>query len=324
MRAVVVESKGAAAQVIDADEASMLQGDVQVDVLYSSFNFKDGLAIAGSGVARTFPLIPGIDVVGRVTSSSSEAWKPGDVVVANGDGLGEFKHGGFATRAHLAADSLVRLPDSISPDRAAAIGTAGFTAMIGVLKLSDAGLTPDSGDILVTGAAGGVGSVAISLLARRGYRVVASTGRIDEQGDYLRGLGAADLIDRAELAEAGRPLQSQRWAGAYDSVGSATLANILAQTNYGGTVVACGLAQGPDLPTTVMPFILRDVTLTGANSVDAPHEVRQRAWDALGSELDLGLLDSMTETISLADTITLAPEILAGRVRGRTVVDVNS
>ncbi|HEY5847732.1 MAG TPA: MDR family oxidoreductase [Microlunatus sp.] len=323
MRAIVVEAKGEAAQVVDVDEETFLDGAVEIDVLFSSFNYKDGLAIAASGVARSWPLVPGIDVVGRVTASADAEWSPGDVVVLNGDGLGEFRHGGFATRAHVRAEALIRVPSGISPSQAAAIGTAGFTAMIGVLKLADSGVTPDSGTVLVTGAAGGVGSVAISLLAGRGYRVAASTGRIAEQGDYLRSLGASDLIDRNELGAAGKPLQAQRWAGAIDSVGSATLANILAQTSYGGTVVACGLAQGADLPTTVMPFILRDVTLTGANSVDAPRELRQRAWDALADELDLDQLDAMTTTIALADTIALAPQILRGQVRGRTVVDVN-
>jgi len=323
MRAIVIEAKGEAAQVVDVDEQTLLDGAVQIDVLFSSFNYKDGLAIAASGVARSWPLVPGIDVVGRVTASADAGWSPGDLVVLNGDGLGEFRHGGFATRARVRSEALIRVPSGITPSQAAAIGTAGFTAMIGVLKLADAGVTPDSGTVLVTGAAGGVGSVATSLLAGRGYRVTASTGRIAEQGDYLRSLGAGDLIDRSELGGAGKPLQQQRWAGAIDSVGSATLANILAQTSYGGTVVSCGLAQGADLPTTVMPFILRDVTLTGANSVDAPRELRQRAWDALADELDLDQLDAMTTTIALADTITLAPRILRGQVRGRTVVDVD-
>ena len=324
MRALLIESQGAAARLAELPDESSLSGEVHLDVLYSSYNYKDGLAISGGPIARSWPLVLGIDLVGRVTGSDDPAWRVGDVVVLNGDGLGETRNGGFATRARVRPDALVRLPDEITPLQAAAIGTAGFTAMIAVLKLADAGVRPDDGEVLVTGAAGGVGSVAVSLLAKRGYRVVASTGRVAEEGEYLRALGAARLIDRAELSDAvGRPLQSTRWAGAVDVVGSTTLANVLAQTQYGGTVVACGLAQGGDLPTTVMPFILRDVTLSGANSVDAPRALRERAWHALASELDLAHLDAMTTTIGLSEAIPYAAEILAGRVRGRTVVDVN-
>lgn len=320
MRAVLIEAEGAPARLTDVDE-SLLEGAVALDVLASSYNFKDGLFVSGTRPPGAFPLIPGIDVVGRVTSSDDPAWVPGDVVVLNGDRIGETFHGGFAARARVRPDALVRLPETISPERAAAIGTAGFTAMIAVLKLDDAGVVPGSGDILVTGAAGGVGSVAIALLAGRGYRVVASSGRVDEQRAYLEGLGATELVDRRELGDAvGKPLQSQRWAGAIDSVGSTTLVNVLAQTSYGGTVVACGLAQGGDLPGTVMPFILRDVTLTGANSVQAPRSLRERAWAALVAELDLAMLDEMTTTIGLSQTVAYADEILAGRVRGRTVV----
>lgn len=321
MRAVLIETQGEPARLTDVD-ASLLEGPVELEVLASSYNYKDGLAVSGTGrIARTLPLIAGIDVVGRVVSSEDRGWSVGETVVLTGDGLGETRHGGFATTARVRPDALVRLPAAIGPERAAAIGTAGFTAMLAVLALEDAGVAPDAGDILVTGSAGGVGSLAIALLARRGYRVVASTGRADTEGDYLRGLGAAELLDRRELSDAaGKPLQSQRWAGAVDSVGSTTLANILAQTSYGGTVVACGLAQGADLPTTVMPFILRAVTLTGANSVEAPIELRQRAWYALAEELDLDLLDGMTTTITLDDTLAYADEILGGRVRGRTVV----
>lgn len=322
MRAVLIEAEGAPARLAEVDEEELLDGAVALDVLASSYNFKDGLAVSGRGrIARTFPLIAGIDVVGRVTESSDAGWAPGDLVVLNGDGLGETRHGGFAERARVRPDALVRLPGGISPERAAAIGTAGFTAMLAVLRLEDAGVEPGTGDVLVTGAAGGVGSVATALLAGRGHRVVASTGRVAEEGDYLRGLGAAEVIDRRELGDAaGKPLQSQRWAAAVDSVGSTTLANILAQTVWGGTVVACGLAQGADLPTTVMPFILRAVTLAGANSVEAPRESRQRAWDALAAELDLAALDGMTTTIGLSETLAYADEILAGRVRGRTIV----
>ena len=324
MRALLIESQGAAARLAELPDESSLSGEVHLDVLYSSYNYKDGLALSGGPIVRTWPLVLGIDLVGRVTGSDDPAWRVGDVVVLNGDGLGETRNGGFATRARVRPDALVRLPDEITPLQAAAIGTAGFTAMIAVLKLADAGVRPEDGEVLVTGAAGGVGSVAVSLLAKRGYRVVASTGRMAEEGEYLRALGASRLIDRAELSDAvGRPLQSMRWAGAVDVVGSTTLANVLAQTQYGGTVVACGLAQGGDLPTTVMPFILRDVTLSGANSVDAPRALRERAWGALASELDLAHLDAMTTTIVLGEAIPYAAEILAGRVRGRTVVDVN-
>jgi len=323
MRAVVIEAKGEAARVAELDEQSFLQGEVRLEVLYSSYNYKDGLAIAGSpGVASSWPLIPGIDIVGRVTESASPQWSPGELVVLNGDGIGESRHGGFATRAAVRPDALVHLPETISPLHAAAIGTAGFTSMIAVLALEDAGVGTDDGPILVTGAAGGVGSVAISLLAGRGYTVVAASGRIETQREYLTGLGAAELLDRAELSEQlGKPLQRMRWAGAVDSAGSITLANVLAQTAYGGTVVACGLAQGADLPVTVLPFILRDVTLTGANSVDAPLALRRRAWRALADELDPAQLDEMTSVIGLEQTIPYAQEILAGRVRGRTVVD---
>lgn len=324
MRALLIESRGAAARLTELPDEASRSGEVQLDVLYSSYNYKDGLAISGGPIVRTWPLVLGIDLVGRVTASDDPAWRAGDLVVLNGDGLGETRDGGFATRAHVRPDALVRLPEPITPIQAAAIGTAGFTAMIAVLKLADAGVRPEDGEVLVTGAAGGVGSVAVSLLAKRGYRVVASTGRAALEGDYLRALGASRVIDRSELSDAiGKPLQSMRWAGAVDVVGSTTLANVLAQTAYGGTVVACGLAQGGDLPTTVMPFILRDVTLSGANSVDAPRALRERAWGALASELDLAHLDAMTTTIGLSEAIPYASEILAGRVRGRTVVDVH-
>ncbi|WMY79141.1 MDR family oxidoreductase [Citricoccus sp. I39-566] len=332
MRAVIVEARGAEARVREVAEDELLTGVgqgglVELDVLYSSYNYKDGMAITGGGrgILQSWPIIPGIDIVGTVTASEDPDWATGDTVVLNGDGIGESLNGGFATRAKVSPAALVKLPGSLSPERAAAIGTAGFTAMISVLHLADAGVTPESGDVLVTGAAGGVGSVAVSLLAERGYRVVASTGRAEEEGDYLRGLGAAELLDRHELSdELGKPLQKERWAGAIDVAGGTTLANVLAQTQYGGTVSACGLAQGMDLPTTVAPFILRGVTLTGANSVKAPRSLRQRAWDALAEELDLDQLDAMTTTIGLEDTIPYAEQILAGRTRGRTVVDVNA
>lgn len=324
MRAVLIDSEGAEPRLVDDAEESLLSGDVELDVLYSSYNYKDGMAIAGKGVARTHPLIPGIDLVGRVTASEDEQFSAGDLVILNGDGIGESRHGGFATRAQVGSGALVRLPADLSPEHAAAIGTAGFTAMLAVLRLEDTGISPDAGDVLVTGASGGAGSIAIALLAGRGHRVIASTGRGEENGDYLRELGAAEVIDRRELSEqAGRPLQSQRFAAAIDGVGSTTLANVLAQTVWGGTVAAYGLAQGPDLPSTVLPFILRGITLAGVNSVEAPVPLRERAWEALARELDTDLLDSMTTSIGLSETIAYAERILAGQVRGRTVVDVN-
>ncbi|GAA0990826.1 MDR family oxidoreductase [Subtercola frigoramans] len=308
----------------DVDDDFLPKADVTIAIEYSSVNFKDGLALSqnGGGVVRTFPLVPGIDLVGTVEHSADPVFAVGERVILNGDGIGEKYFGGLAERARVRSDALVALPDGLTAERAAAIGTAGFTAMIAVLALERNGVVPGSGEILVTGAAGGVGSIAIALLAGRGYTVVASSGRAETEGAYLRGLGATTVIDRSEFSEAGKPLQKQRWAGAIDSVGSSTLANVLAQTSYGGTVVACGLAQGADLPTTVMPFILRSVTLTGANSVEAPAALRKQAWAALANELDGELLDSMTTTIGLSDVIATGAQILAGSIRGRTVVDV--
>ena len=305
-----------------SDEA-LMDGDVTVAVEFSSINYKDGLALMGKpGVARVWPLIAGIDLVGTVESSNDPRWVAGDRVILNGAGIGESHHGGLAERARVSGASLVRLPEGVSASRAAAIGTAGFTAMLAVLALERGGVTPESGDVLVTGAAGGVGSIAITLLHARGYRVVASTGRAEELGDYLHGLGAAELLDRNTISAAGKPLQTQRWAGAIDSVGSHTLANILAQTNQGGVVASCGLAQGADLPTTVMPFILRAVTLAGINSVEAPLALREEAWRRLADDLDFDLLDGLTEVIALEESFDAAERILAGQVHGRTVVDV--
>ncbi|MET4782992.1 MDR family oxidoreductase [Glaciihabitans sp. UYNi722] len=304
----------------DVTDDELGDGDVTIDVEYSSLNFKDGLALAGRpGVAKISPLIPGIDLVGTVAASESPDWAVGDHVLVNGWGIGETHNGGLGERARVKGEWLVPLPEAISAKRAAAIGTAGFTAMLAVLALEKGGAT--DGDLLVTGAAGGVGSVAIALLAKLGHRVVASTGR-EKEADYLRSLGAAEIIGR--IGEPGKPLQSQRWAGAVDSAGGPTLANVLAQTRYGGTVASCGLAQSADLPTTVMPFILRAVTLAGINSVFAPTPLREEAWDRLATDLDLDLLDSMTSTIDLADAIGRADVILAGGVRGRTVVDVHA
>lgn len=324
MRAVLIDAKGVAPRLVSDTDESLLSGPVELDVLASGLNYKDAMALAGRGIARSFPLIPGIDVVGRVTASEAAGWSPGDLVVLTGDGLGELRHGGFASRARVRPDALVHLPAGLTAERAAAIGTAGLTAMLAALRLEADGLAPGSGDVLVTGASGGVGSVAVALLAARGHRVIASTGRGEENAGYLHALGAAEVIDRRELGqEIGRPLQSQRWIGAVDAVGSTTLANVLAGTARGGTVAACGLAQGPDLPTTVMPFILRGVTLAGVDSVDCPLPLRQRAWDALARELDADLLDAMTTRIALADVIPAAERLLAGEVRGRTVVDVS-
>jgi acrylyl-CoA reductase (NADPH) len=311
---------GAVAVVLrdEVPDVELGDGDVTVDVEWSGINYKDGLALAGNaGVMRTSPLIPGIDLVGRVAESSSPRWSSGDRVVLNGWGIGETHNGGLSTRAVVDGEWLVALPDSISPRRAAAIGTAGFTAALSVLTLGDA----LDGDVLVTGASGGVGSIAIALLNAAGHRVVASTGR-PEHRDYLLGLGAADTIDRAELAEPGRPLQKQRWAGVIDSIGGTTLANALAQTSYGGTVAACGLVGGSDLPTTVMPFILRGVTLAGINSVECPRPKRERAWQLLARDLDLDLLDSLTTSIGLEDALEAGASILRGELKGRTIVDV--
>jgi len=325
MRAIMIESEGAAPRLREDADESILTGEVGLDVLATGVNYKDAMALAGKGIARTHPLIPGIDLVGRVTESVDERFSAGDLVVLNGDGIGESAHGGFATRARVRPDALVRLPAALSPDRAAAIGTAGFTAMLAVQRLEDAGLTPDAGDVLVTGASGGAGSIAVALLAGRGFRVLASTGRGEENGEYLRELGAAEVLDRRELSEQqSRPLQSQRFAAAIDGVGSTTLANVLAQTSWGGTVAAYGLVQGPDLPTTVLPFILRGVTLAGINSVECPLPQRERAWDALAEELDGELLDSMTTGIGLSEVIDHAERVLAGEVRGRTVIDVGA
>jgi acrylyl-CoA reductase (NADPH) len=336
-RAIVIEQEieggritAHTAEVRRVSDDFLMPGDVTVAVEYSDLNYKDGLAIAGRpGVARTSPLIPGIDLVGTVEASEDPRWRPGDRVVLNGDGIGEKHHGGLAERARVRGDALVRVPDSLTSAQAAAIGTAGFTAMLAVLALERHGLDPaevraSGTSVLVTGAAGGVGSVAVALLAGLGYPVTASTGRAEEQAGYLTDLGAEAIIEREELADPGRPLQQQRWAAAVDSVGSHTLANALAQTRYGGVVAACGLAAGPDLPATVMPFILRAVTLVGINSVEAPAALRDTAWRRLGDSLDEEALAAMTSFLPLADAIPAAGDILAGRLRGRTVVDVRA
>ncbi|MFK0177512.1 MDR family oxidoreductase [Streptomyces xanthochromogenes] len=318
------DEQGHRVDTVALEEHDLHEGDVTVAVDYSTVNYKDGLALAhGKGVVRTYPLVPGIDFAGTVESSAHASFAPGDKVVLNGYGVGEEHDGGFAQTARVSGDWLVPLPAALTTRQAAAIGTAGYTAMLSVLALEDAGLTPDSGDVLVTGAAGGVGSVAVTLLARLGYRVLASTGRPAE-ADYLRDLGAAEIVDRAELSSPGRPLGKERWAGAVDSVGSHTLVNVLAGTRYGGTVTSCGLAQGPDLPGTVLPFILRGVTLAGIDSVQAPMDRRVRAYERLARDLDLTRLEKMTTLIGLDEVPGVAERILAGQVRGRTVVDVNA
>ena len=314
---------GTEAKIADINETDLPEGDVTVRVDYSTINYKDGLAITGKApVVRKFPMVPGIDGAGVVEASTAPQWKVGDKVILNGFGVGEGHWGCLAQKARLKGEWLVPLPAGLTTKQAASIGTAGYTAMLCVLGLERQGVTPDKGEILVTGAAGGVGSVAIALLAKRGYTVVASTGRMNET-DYLKSLGATEVIDRATLSAPGKPLAKERWAGAVDSVGSHTLANVLASTKYLGVVTACGLAQGMDLPSSVAPFILRGVTLVGIDSVMAPKAHRVTAWARLASDLDKAKLDAMTTEISLAQAITKAPEILAGQVRGRLVVNVN-
>jgi acrylyl-CoA reductase (NADPH) len=303
-------------------ESDLMPGDVTVRVSHSTINYKDGLALTGKApVVRRWPMIPGIDFAGSVETSSHPDFKPGDAVVLNGWGLGETHLGGYAQFTRVKGDWLVARPATFSAAEAMAIGTAGYTAMLAVLALEHHGVVPASGPILVTGAAGGVGSVAVSLLAKLGYRVIASTGRMSE-ADYLQGLGAAEVIDRAELSAPGRPLAKERWAGAIDSVGSHTLANALAATSYGGSVAACGLAQGMDLPASVAPFILRGVTLAGIDSVMAPKPKRVAAWARLARDIDKAALAKMTVTRPIADAPALAPEILAGKVRGRIVLEL--
>lgn len=310
--------------LVDFDEADLMPGDVTVAIDYSTVNYKDAMAISGHApVIRQFPLIPGIDFSGTVQTSSHAGFAVGDRVVANGWGLSQTHHGGLAQKARVPGAWLVKLPDVFSTRDAMAIGTAGYTAMLSVLALEHAGIAPDKGDVLVTGAGGGAGSVAITLLSGLGYRVVASTGRLEE-ADYLRELGAAEVIDRRTLSEPGAPIGKERWAGAIDSVGSHTLANVLGQTRYGGAVAAFGLAQGADLPGSVLPFILRNVTLAGIDSVNAPQDARLRAWARLATDLDLDKLARATQIVSLAEVPGLAVPVLQGQVRGRTVVDVNA
>jgi acrylyl-CoA reductase (NADPH) len=305
------------------DESRLPPGDVTVRVEYSSLNYKDALAVTGRGaIVKNWPLIPGIDLSGVVEESADDRWHPGDRVVVNGWGLGESHWGGLSQRARLSADWLLRLPDSISTWQAMAVGTAGYTAALCVMSLQEHGLSPGDGEVLVTGASGGVGSVAVTLLAGLGYSVVASTGRPRETA-YLEGLGAARVIDRAELATPGKPLQKERWAGVVDTVGSHTLANACASAKWNSAVTACGLAQGPDFPASVMPFILRGVTLYGINCVYVPNQKRGRAWSLLETHVVGSKLDAMTEEIGLSGVVDASAALLDAKLKGRTVVDVD-
>jgi acrylyl-CoA reductase (NADPH) len=323
-KAVLLEKSDAGfqASIQSVDEAGLPAGDVLIRVEHSTLNYKDGLAITNkSSVVRQWPMVAGIDGAGTVLESSHPAWKPGDRVVHNGWGVGETRWGCLAERARLMGDGLVALPAAFSTEQAMAIGTAGYTAMLCVLALERHGLAPGDGEVLVTGATGGVGSVAVALLSRLGHRVIAATGKAGE-ADYLRGLGAADVIDRAELAAPGKPLQKERWSAVVDAVGSHTLVNALAQTRYGGVVAACGLAQGFDLPGTVMPFILRGVTLAGVDSVMAPIAARRDAWARLATDLDAARLAAITEVVTLDQAIAKAQDLMQGKVRGRIVVKI--
>ena len=310
-------------QLQDIDDAVLPDGDIDIDVMYSTLNYKDGLAITGkSPVVRRFPMIPGIDLVGTVTKSSASHFSAGDIVLLNGFGVGETHCGGLAQKARLKSEWLILLPNGMTPEHAMAIGTAGYTAMLCVIALEKNGVTPDSGEILVTGANGGVGSFAISILSKLGYQVVASTGRMNES-DYLTKLGASEVIDRNTLSEPGKPMVRERWAGAVDSVGSHTLANICASTNYGGTVAACGLAQGMDYPASVAPFILRGITLRGIDSVMRPIADRVEAWQRLATILTQEDFTDISTFVGLDKVIETAEQLLEGKVRGRVVVDVN-
>ena len=319
-------SDGFRAAVADIDEAQLpadVEGEVSVSVTYSTLNFKDGLAITNkSPVVRAWPMVAGIDGAGTVLASNHPAWKVGDRFIHNGWGVGETRWGCLAEKARLKGDWLVKLPAEFNERQAMAIGTAGYTAMLCVLALEDHGVLPGAGEVLVTGATGGVGSVAIAILGKLGYNVVAATGKTSEEA-YLKALGATSIIDRAGLQAAGKPFQKERWAGVVDAVGSHTLANALAQTRYGGVVAACGLAQGMDLATSVMPFILRGVTLAGVDSVMAPLAKRQRAWDRLAKDLDVAKLESMIEEVPLQGAIAKAQDLMDGKVRGRVVVRVS-
>ncbi|MGV7033590.1 acrylyl-CoA reductase (NADPH) [Methylobacterium symbioticum] len=324
-KAILIEKDeaGDRAALREIDEAQLPEGDVTVAVAYSTLNYKDGLAITGKGpVVRRFPMVPGIDIAGTVRESRHPAYRPGDQVVLNGWGVGETHWGGLAQVARLKGDWLVPLPEGFTPRQAMAIGTAGYTAMLCVMALERHGISPDKGEVLVTGAAGGVGSTAVALLSGLGYTVAAVSGR-PEEAAYLRGLGAAEILDRAAFSEPGKPLARERWAGAVDVVGSHTLANVCAATQYRGVVTACGLAQGMDLPASVAPFILRGVSLIGIDSVMCPRPERLEAWSRLVRDLDPAKLDTMAHEIGLSEAVATAGQLMAGRVRGRVIVDVN-
>ena len=325
-KAIVIDKddSGYRASLKEVDDSALPPGDVTVRVAYSTVNYKDGLALTGKApVVRKFPLHAGIDFAGTVEASDNARFKPGDAVLLNGFGVGESHSGGLAQKARVKADWLVPLPAGLSARQAMAIGTAGYTAMLCVMALEKHGVLPASGDVLVTGANGGVGTVAITLLSKLGYRVLASTGRLQE-ADFLKSLGAAEVISRDELSAPGKPLGKERWAGAVDCVGSHTLANVCAGTRYGGVVAACGLAQGMDFPGSVAPFILRGITLCGIDSVMAPMAVRTAAWARLARDLDLAKLEALTHEIALEDAAQAGADILAGRIRGRVVVNVNA
>jgi acrylyl-CoA reductase (NADPH) len=324
-KAILINKQDGAQSVrlADVEETELPEAAVTVRVEYSTINYKDGLAITGkSPVVRKFPMVPGIDFAGVVEKSTSDAWRAGDRVLLNGWGVGEGHWGGLAQKARVNGEWLQRVPEAFTTRQAMAIGTAGYTASLCVEALVKHGLTPDKGEVLVTGASGGVGSVAIALLAKAGFKVAASTGKASE-GDYLKALGASEIIDRNTLAQAGKPLQKERWAAVVDSVGSHTLANACAQTRYRGIVAACGLAQGMDFPASVAPFILRGVSLLGIDSVMAPREVRQPAWDRLARDLNAAALDRLSTVIGLSEVSQAGQDIVAGKIRGRIVVDVN-
>jgi acrylyl-CoA reductase (NADPH) len=323
-KAIVIDKAdaGHTVRLTDFDDRDLMDGDVTVRVEYSTVNYKDGLAVTGKApVVRRFPMIAGVDFAGTVESSSHPAWRAGDKVVLNGWGLGETHLGAYAQKARVKGDWLVRLPDGVSARDAMAIGTAGYTAMLAVMALERAGIAPSRGPVIVTGAAGGVGSVAIALLAKLGYAVAASTGR-PQEADYLKGLGATEIVERKELAGAARPLAKERWAGGIDSVGSTTLANLLSMTRYGGAIAACGLAGGMDLPTSVAPFILRGVSLLGIDSVMCPLPLRQEAWRRLATDLDRSKIAAMVSEIGLDGVVAAGKRIVEGQVRGRIVVKI--
>ncbi|MEE7476472.1 MDR family oxidoreductase [Methylobacterium hispanicum] len=324
-KAILIEKDeaGYRAALRDIDEAQLPEGDVTVEVAYSTLNYKDGLAITGKGpVVRKFPMVPGIDIAGTVRESRHPDYRPGDRVVLNGWGVGETHWGGLAQVARLKGDWLVPLPEGLTPRQAMAIGTAGYTAMLCVIALERHGVGPDKGEVVVTGAAGGVGSTAVALLSGLGYTVVAVSGRPEEEA-YLRGLGASEILDRAAFSEPGKPLARERWAGAVDVVGSHTLANVCAATKYRGVVTACGLAQGMDLPASVAPFILRGVSLVGIDSVMCPRPERLEAWNRLVRDLDPAKLEAIADEIGLTEVVPTAERLMTGRVRGRVIVDVN-